>query len=98
MFTRLAQIALGFTMLSLPFLTKKEDDFSRKSGTQILDEAINKLEQEDTSQVDSDEQFSEPINSPLKIRKRGSETNYVKTDVRGSQEVVAKKLGSPEPI
>ena len=46
MWTRLAVIALAFTLLSLPLLTKKEDDFSRKSGTEILDAAIDALEQE----------------------------------------------------
>lgn len=32
MFTRLAQIAFVLACLSLPFLTKKPDDFSRKSA------------------------------------------------------------------
>lgn len=41
-------------MLSLPFLTKKEDDFSRRSGTQILDDAIVKLEQNDGSQNENE--------------------------------------------
>lgn len=42
MWTRLSQIALTFFILSLPLLNKKVDDpSSRKSCTQILDEAIN---------------------------------------------------------
>ena len=47
MFTRLSMIALGFVTLSLPLLTKKKDDFSRKSATTILDEAIKKIEEEE---------------------------------------------------
>ena len=39
-------------MLSLPFLTKKEDDFSRKTGAQILEDAILELEQEEMTNYD----------------------------------------------
>ncbi len=40
MWTRLALVALILLLISLPLLTKKEDDYGRKSGIHILDEAI----------------------------------------------------------
>ena len=52
MWTRLAQIALGFIVLSLPFLNKKEDDYSRKTAGEILDDAIAKAEAEDYQDYD----------------------------------------------
>ena len=54
MFTRLSLIALGFVTLSLPLLKKKKDDFSRKSATIILDEAIKKIEEEENLAPDFD--------------------------------------------
>lgn len=48
MWTRLSQIGLFFIIMSLPLLTKKEDDpGQRKSATQILEEAILAKEQEE---------------------------------------------------
>lgn len=54
MWTRLAQIALGFIVLSLPLLNKKETDYSRKTAGEILDDAIAKAEEEDFKDYDKD--------------------------------------------
>ena len=74
MFNRLAQIALLLIFLSLPLLTKKEDDrAAKKTGLQILEEAIkqrellDKLDGYSSDQEDLLDKTSDSFPNPLQL-------------------------------